>query len=109
MAKDSTGGKNRTHVDGFGDRCITTIRRPRVRGDSPIIAKTARRQKVLLLALVVNVVLTAKTTVLGERKLFFDLFLVALGVVGNTTTFATFQFGHGVFDVSHTVPVSIRY
>lgn len=63
----------------------------------------------LLFAFVVNIILTAKATVFRQRKLFFHFLFVASGVMRNTATFATFQFCHCVFDVSHTIPVSIRY
>jgi len=53
-------------------------------------------------------VLLAEATVLGERKLFFHLFLIALGIVRNPAASTTLQFGHVVFDLAHTSALIIR-
>ena len=53
-------------------------------------------------------VFLAELAVLGERKLFFHLLLIALGVVRNTATSATFELGHVVLDHSHTCALKIR-
>lgn len=68
---------------------------------SRIIAKSARRRKVLF-ALVVYIVLTAEATILRKRKFFFHLLFIAFGVMSNTSTLATLQFCHRIFDVSHS-------
>ena len=49
-----------------------------------------------------GVILPAETAVLAERELFFDFFLVPLGVVRDAAAYGTLEFHHRIFDLSHT-------
>ena len=47
-------------------------------------------------------VFLAEAAVLGERKLFFHLFLVTLRIMRNAAASTTLELGHVVLDCSHT-------
>ena len=65
-----------------------------------IVARATKNRE--LFALGVGGVFLAEATVLRERKLFFHLFLVTLGVMRNSATSTTLELGHVVFNHSHT-------
>ncbi len=48
-------------------------------------------------------VLLAKFAMLFQFELFLHLFLVALGIVSNPTTFGTLHLRHIVFNLSHSI------
>ncbi len=62
-----------------------------------------------LLALGVYHVLLAKLAILGELKLFLDLFLVPLGVVRDAAARRTFEFYHRILDLSHNSNLQTIY
>ena len=93
------GGRNRTYTNGFGDRCTTTIRRPR--GLAVLYQKETKKPRHLF-ALGMGSVLFTEATVFGKRKFLFYFLLVALGVVRDAPAEAAFELHHRIFDLAHT-------
>ena len=53
-------------------------------------------------------VFLAEAAVLRERKFFFHLLLITLGVMRNTATSTTLELRHVVFNLAHTSTLKIR-
>jgi hypothetical protein len=47
-------------------------------------------------------VLSAKAAIFAKSKFFFHFFLVALGIMRDTTTHTALEFHQSIFDLSHT-------
>lgn len=94
-----TGSRNRTHVNGFGDRRITTIRCPQN-------IRTGKARPYRLFHFLMNCVLATMVAEFVEFQFLLDRLFVARGVVINFFAFAASQFYQSLLSLNcHNVSI----